>query len=59
MLEMWTREYRIISTKVKIRFLKENYRGAISDLHIEHQEKYLKQLENESKIQQKNKRSYS
>jgi len=47
MLEMWTREYRIISTKVKIRFLKENYRGAISDLHIEHQEKYLKQLENE------------
>ena len=48
MLEMWTREYRIISTKVKIRFLKENYRGAISDLHIEHQEKYLKQLENET-----------
>ena len=47
MLEMWSREYRIISTKVKIRFLKENYRGAISDLHIEHQEKYLKQLENE------------
>ena len=48
MLEMWSREYRIISTKVKIRFLKENYRGAISDLHIEHQEKYLKQLENET-----------
>jgi len=48
MLEMWSREYRIISTKAKIRFLKENYRGAISDLHIEHQEKYLKQLENET-----------
>ena len=48
MLEMWSREYRIIYTKVKIRFLKENYRGAISDLHIEHQEKYLKQLENET-----------
>jgi len=47
MLEMWSREHRIRVTKAKIAFLKENYRGAISDLHIEHQEKYLKQLENE------------
>ena len=48
MLEMWSREHRIRVTKAKIAFLKENYRGAISDLHIEHQEKYLKQLENET-----------
>ena len=40
--------FMTVSKMWKYRFLKENYRGAISDLHIEHQEKYLKQLENET-----------
>lgn len=43
-LKKWELIKKIIETKTKLDFLRENHKGFISDLHIKYQYNYLKQL---------------